>query len=88
VGSFRQSRFPKALNQQLQVRLPATSDHCGYCKGGIELKQTRRRLSRLRVTSKVGESGRENAVKSREGGVLTKAFLARDDGLVKATKLN
>src|SRR5260370_40456924 len=88
TGSFGQPRFPKALNQHLQVCLPAPSDPRGYCKGGIELKQTRRRLTGLSVTSKMGESGCETAIRYRKGGVLTQGFLPCDDGLVKAPKLN
>jgi hypothetical protein len=87
-GLFGQPRFPKALNRQLRVRLPASGDPRGYCKVGIDLKQTRRRLARLSVTSEVGKSGREAAISYRKGGVLTLGFLPCDDGLVKATKLN
>ena len=46
-----QPRFPKTLDGQLRVWLPAPGDPRGYCKGGIDLKQTRGRLTRLRVTS-------------------------------------
>ncbi len=59
-----------------------------YCKGGIDLKHTRRRLTRLIVTSEMGESGRQTAVSCRKGGVQTLGFLPGDDGLVKAAKLN
>ena len=83
-----QPRFPKTLNQQLRVGLPTTGDPRRYCKGGIKLKHARRRLTRLSVTSKMGESGRETAIRYRKGGVLTQGFLPCDDGLVKATKLN
>src|SRR6516165_9557546 len=58
-GSFGQPRFPKALNQQLRVCLSAPPQPRGYCEGGIDLKQTSRRLRRLRVTSEMGESGHE-----------------------------
>src|ERR1700756_5349978 len=88
AGSFGQSRFPKALNQQLRSCLPASGDPRGYGKGGIDLKQTRRRLTRLSVTSEMGESGRETAISLRIEGVLTLGFFACDDCLVKATKLN
>ena len=67
---------------------PPRAIHRRYCKGGIDLKQTRRRLTRLSVASEMGESGRETAVSWRIGGVLTLGFLPCDDGLVKATKLN
>src|SRR5262249_21763167 len=59
-----------------------------YCEGGIELKNTRHRLTRLSFTSEMGKRGRETAVSCRPGGVLTKGFLPCHDGLVKATKLN
>ena len=68
--------------------MPAAGDIRGYCKSGIVLKHTRRRLSRLGVTSEMGEGRRETAVSCRIGGVLTKGFLSSDDGFVKATKLN
>ena len=55
--------------------MPAASDQPGYCKGGIELKQSRRRLTGLRITSEMGESGRETAVSSRKRGVLTQGSL-------------
>src|SRR5262249_53905532 len=84
VGLFGQSRFPKALRHQLRLCLPAPSDPRGHRKGGIELEQTRRRLTRLSVTSEMGESGRETAVSSRKGGVLSFGFLPCDDGLIKA----
>ena len=67
---------------------PAPGDKRRYCKGGIDLKHTRRRVVRLSVTSEMGEGGRETAVSCQIGGVLTKGFLPYDDGLVKATKLN
>jgi hypothetical protein len=63
AASFGKPRFTKALNQQLRVCLPAPSDPRGYCKGGIDLKQTSRRLTRLSVTSEMGESGRKAAVR-------------------------
>ena len=59
-----------------------------YCKGGIDLKHTRRRLTRLSVTSEMGEAGREEAVNWQIGEVQTKGFLQYDDGLVKAAKLD
>ena len=67
---------------------PPRAIYARYCKGGIELKHTRRRLTRLSVTSEMGEGGRETAVSCPIGGILTKGFLPCDDGLVKATKLN
>ena len=86
MGSFGQPRFPKALNQQLHVCLPAPSDHRGYCKGGIDLKYMRRHLTRFGVTSEMGESGRETAVSGHPEGALTKGLPPNDDGFVKATK--
>ena len=59
-----------------------------YCKGGIDLKHTRRRVVRPSVTSEMGEGGREEAVSCQIGEVLTKGFLQYDDGLVKAAKLD
>src|SRR4029077_3779733 len=87
-GSFGQPRFPKTLNQQLRVCLHAPSDQRRYCKRGIDLKQMRRRLSRLSVTSEMGESGHETAITWRKRGVLALGFLPCDDGLVKATELD
>ena len=58
-----------------------------YCKGGIDLKHTRRRVVRLSVTSEMGEGGREPLV-SCQIKVLTKGFLQYDDGFVKAAKLD
>src|SRR5438094_3427452 len=57
-----------------------------YCKGGIDLKHTRRRGVRLSVASEMGEGGREAAASWHKGGVLTKGFLQYDDRLVKAAK--
>ena len=71
AGSFGQPRFPKALNLQLRVCLPAPTHPRGYCEGGIEFQQTRRRLTRLGVASEMGESRRETTLSCREGGVLT-----------------
>ena len=68
--------------------MSAPGDMRRYCKGGIDLKHTRRRVVRLSVTSEMGEGGREAAVSCHKGGVLTKGFLQYDDRLVKATKLN
>src|SRR6516164_5574587 len=85
---FGQSRLPKPLRQQLRVCLPAPSDPRRYCKGRIDLKQARRRLTRLSVAADMGESRRETAVGSRIGGVQTMSFLPCDNGLVKATKLS
>src|SRR5262245_6082853 len=88
LGLFGQPRFPKALDHQFRVRLPAPGDPLRYCKGGIELKQTRHRLTRLSIASEMAQSGRETAVSHPIGGVLTKGLLRCDDGLVKARKLN
>ena len=52
-------------------------------KGALES-----RLTGLCVTSEIGASRSETAVSWRKEGVLTLRFLPRDDGLVKATKLN
>jgi len=60
----------------------------GYCEGGIDLKQMRRRLTRLSVTSKMGESGRETVVSSPKGGAPAKGFLPGNNGLIEAAKLN
>ena len=60
--SFGQPRLPKPLNVQLRVGLPAPSDPRRYCKGGIKLEQTRRRLTRFSVASEMGEASRETAV--------------------------
>jgi hypothetical protein len=68
--------------------LSAPGDKRRYCKGGIDLKHTRRRVVRLSVTSEMGEGGREAIVSCHIGGILTKGFLPYDDGLVKAAKLN
>jgi hypothetical protein len=87
-NSFGQPRFPQSLNLQLRVGLAAPGDPRGNCKVGIDLKQMRRCLTGLRVTSEMGEGGRETAISRRIGEVLTLGFLTRDDGLVKATKLN
>src|SRR6516162_6758919 len=87
-GSFGQPCFPKTLNHQFRVRLPAPRDERRYCKGRIGLKHTSRRLTRLSVTSEMGESGRETGVSHEIGGVLSKDLLPCDDGVVKATKLN
>jgi len=86
--SFGKPCFPKALNQQVRFRLPAPSDPRRYRKGGIGLKHTSRRLTRLSITSEVGESRRETAVRRRIGGVLALGFLPCDDCLAKATKLD
>ena len=88
AASFGQPRFAKALNHQRRVRLPAAGDPRRYCKGGIDLKQLRRRLTRLSVTSEMSEGGGETTVRYLIGGVQTLSFLPGDDGLIKATKLN
>src|SRR5262249_39112862 len=82
-----QPRFPKALNEQLRVCLSAPGDKRRYCKGGIDLKHTRRRVVCLSVTLEMGEGGREAAI-SCHIELLTKGFLPYADRLVKATKLN
>jgi len=82
-GSFGQPRFPKTLNEQLRPCLSAPGDQRKYCKGGIKLKHTHRRLTRLSVASEMGESGRETAVSYRKGGVVTLSFPSCDDGLVR-----
>jgi hypothetical protein len=69
TGLFGQPRFPKTLNKPLQVFVARSSrDPRGYFIGGIELKRTRRRLTRLSVTTEMGESGREAAVSSHMEG--------------------
>src|SRR3954452_3100371 len=88
VGSFGQPRFPKSLNQQLRLCLSAPTRPRGYCEGGIDLKQTHRRLTGLGIASEMGESGSETKVRSRIGGVMTLSLLPCDDGRVKAAKLN
>jgi hypothetical protein len=91
AGLFGQPCFPKTLDQQLLARFcepGRPSDHRRYCKGGIELKHARRRLTRLSVTTEMGESRRQAAVDRRIGEVLTKGLLSSDDGLVKAAKLD
>jgi hypothetical protein len=70
-GSFGQPRFPKTLNQQLRS---APGNPRGYCKGGIKLKHTRCRLTRLSLTSEMREGGNERTVNSPMGRVLTRAF--------------
>src|ERR1700756_567328 len=86
-GSFGQPRFPKTLNKQLYVFFGEPGDKRRYCKGGIDLKHTRRRVVRLSVTSEMGEGGSEPEV-SCQIEVLTKGFLQYDDRLVKAAKLD
>src|SRR5262245_9159015 len=86
-ASFGQPRFPKALNEQLCVCLSAPGDKRRYCKGGIDLKHTRRRVVCLSVTFEMGEGGREAAI-SCHIELLTKGFPRYADRLVKATKLN
>src|SRR5262249_3080269 len=66
----------------------APGDPRRNCEAGIEFKHTRCCLTCLRITSEMGESGRETAVSPRIGGILTNGLLPCDDGLVKATKLN
>src|ERR1700676_2982982 len=83
-----QPRFPKALNEQLRPCQSAPGDQRRYCKGGIKLKHTHRRLTRLSIASEMGESGRETAVSYRKGGVVALSFLPCHDGLVKATELD
>ena len=64
---------------------PPRAIHADILKDGIELKHTRRCLTRLRITSEMGERGRETAVSCPIGGVLTLSFLRCNDGLVKPT---
>jgi hypothetical protein len=40
-----------------------------YCKGGIDLKHTRRRGVRISVASEMGEGGREATVSRHKGGI-------------------
>ena len=90
TGLFGQPCFPKTLNKQLRVWLPAPGDMRRYCKGGIDLKHTRRRVVRLSVTSEMGEGGREAAV-SCQIAVLTKGFIQSPRGvrvLIPATPLS
>jgi len=74
-ASFGQPRFAETFHHQFRLRLPAPGDPLRYTNGGIELKQTRHRLTRLSIASEMGESGRETAVSCRIGGVLTLGFL-------------
>src|SRR5258705_12852986 len=83
-----QPRFPKTLDQQLRIRLPAASDIRGYCKSGIALKHERGRFTRLSASSEMGESACETAVTCRMSGVLTKSFLRGIDSVIKTAKLN
>ena len=85
TGLFGQPRFPKTLNKLL-YGFGDPGDKRRYCKGGIELKHTRRRVVRLSVTSEMGEGGREAAASWHKEGILTKGFLQYDDRLVKAAK--
>jgi hypothetical protein len=62
-----QTHFPKAFNKELGVCMPAPSDQLGNCKRGIELKHTSRCLTGLSVTSEMGKSGRETAIRWRKG---------------------
>src|SRR5262245_458250 len=82
-----QPRFPKALNKQICI-FGEMGDIRRHCKGGIDLKHTRRRVTRLSVTSEMDEGGREAAVSCQIGGILTKGFLQYDDRLVKTAKLD
>src|SRR5262245_42357073 len=86
--SFGQPRFSKPFNQQLRVCLSAPTHPRGYCEGGLNLEQTRRRLASLGIASEMSESGRETRVSSPKGGGLTKGFLPGDEGLVKSAELN
>jgi hypothetical protein len=87
-GLLGQSRFPKTLDQQLQICHPAPSDRRRYRKRGLELERACRRLTGRSIAPEMRESGGETAVSYRKGGVLALRFLPRDDGLVKASKLN
>jgi hypothetical protein len=48
-GLLGQSRFPKTLDQQLQICHPAPSDRRRYCIGGIELESACRHLTGLGI---------------------------------------
>src|SRR5262249_35540892 len=86
-ASFRQPRFPKALNLQLMaLRDPRWRPR--YCKVGIDLKQTSQRLARLGIPSKMRQSGRQTTKSYRIGRVLTKSPLKKPDRLVEAAKLD
>jgi hypothetical protein len=85
-GSFEQPRFRSPSVISFAFDWPPRAIHAD--KGGIELKQTRRRLTRRRIASEMGESGGETMVSYRIGWVLTLGFLPHHDGLVEATKLN
>jgi hypothetical protein len=63
----------------------SASDPRSYCKCGIKLKHTRRRLTSLSVAPEMGERRCETAVSWRKRGLLTLVFLPCDDGLVEAT---
>jgi len=55
ASSFGRPRFPKTLNQQLRVGLPAPGNPRRYCECGIGLKHMHRRFTLLSVTSEMSE---------------------------------
>ena len=73
-GLIRATPLSEDPQSTVLCLIVAPGDKRRYCKGGIGLKQTRRRVVRLSVTSEMGERGREAAVSCRKGGVLTRAF--------------
>ena len=88
LRSFGQPRFPKALNNSFEFDCPPRAIYADIVKVG-SISSTRAAASwASRVTSEMGEGGRETAVSWQIGGVLTEGLLHCDDGLVKATKLN
>jgi hypothetical protein len=68
--------------------LTTSSDPRGDRKGGIDLKQTSRRLTCLGIASKMGQSGRQAAGIWRIGWVLTKSLLGNRDCLIETAKLD
>jgi hypothetical protein len=64
-GLIRATRLCEAPQSPASSLFGRPGDPCRYRKGRIELKQTRRRLTRLSIASEMGESGRETAVNSR-----------------------
>jgi hypothetical protein len=62
--------------------------HADIVKAGSNSSTPAAALRAFSVPSEMGESGREAAVWSWIGRVLTQGFLPCNDGLVEATKLN
>src|SRR6516165_11880270 len=60
--AFGQPRLPKPLQHHHRVCLVAPGDPSRYCEVGIDLKQTRRRLASLSVTSEMGLVSRASPV--------------------------